>query len=68
MPYVRCLRCDVTNFTAAHWSSVERCAYCDEPLTRPRRHASVDVRSPLIAAAGDAASGADERRTHARSR
>jgi hypothetical protein len=69
MPYVRCVHCGLKSFTAACWSSVDRCGRCDEPLVSPRRRASVGGRPPLIVGAGDAAGGAEPlRRARARPR
>ena len=34
MAYVECARCGLTAYTAARWSSIDRCARCDDPLPR----------------------------------
>jgi hypothetical protein len=37
MPYVSCARCGLIAFSAAFWSSVDRCARCDAVLPRTAR-------------------------------
>jgi RNA polymerase sigma factor (sigma-70 family) len=37
MPYLNCARCGVATFSAAYWSSVERCANCGAELSRSSR-------------------------------
>lgn len=37
MAYVECVRCGLTAFTAAYWSSTEYCGRCGAELPRPRR-------------------------------
>ena len=33
MAYVNCVRCGLTAYTAARWSSIDYCARCDAPLS-----------------------------------
>jgi ribosomal protein S27E len=37
MPYVRCIGCGMTTYTAARWSNVDFCARCGAELPRRGR-------------------------------
>jgi hypothetical protein len=47
VPYLRCPRCGLLTFTAAHWSSVDHCDRCHvelpRPAARPSGHERVDA-------------------------
>ena len=47
MAYVECVRCGLTAYTAAYWSSIDSCARCDTPL--PKRATGV---APIVRATG----------------
>jgi hypothetical protein len=47
MPYYRCQSCLLLSYSAAHHSTVGRCAHCDEPL---RSAEVVESERPLAGA------------------
>jgi hypothetical protein len=47
MPYVRCLNCGLSAYSAAAWSGTDSCDFCDAPLPRPGGAAAGSPRAPL---------------------
>ena len=46
MPYVNCSRCGLVNHTVAHWSGIDGCAACGQPLRRPTGSRASGLRPP----------------------
>lgn len=50
MGYVECVRCDLTAYTAARWSTIDYCARCGAPLPHRTRNVTPIARHPRFAA------------------
>lgn len=54
MAYVQCVRCGLTAYTVAYWSSTDYCGRCGAELPRPVRGATPISRHPRFLAEPEA--------------